>query len=121
MNIIKRTSGGYLKFYGKILDDFTNRYTGVAATDWENPKAAFGQDFNTTALMMPGFESNIPDSGRLDEGATNGFNPSQTAIVMKTVFDFQDQNVSGFLLILTGYESLDWLRKALHDFLDSYE
>jgi len=55
------------------------------------------------------------------ESFINGFNPSQTAIVMKTVFDFQDKNVSGFLLILTGYESLDWLRKALHDFLGSYE
>jgi chemotaxis protein CheC len=61
--------------------------------------------------------------GSSDECETfiNGFNPSQTAIVMKTVFDFQDKNVSGFLLILTGYESLDWLRKALYDFLGSYE
>lgn len=49
------------------------------------------------------------------------FDPSQTAIVMKTVFDFQDKNIGGFLLILTNYESLDWLRKALHDFLEPYE
>lgn len=55
------------------------------------------------------------------ESFINGFNPSQTAIVMKTVFDFQDKNVSGFLLILASYESMDWLRKALNDFLESYE
>ncbi|MBW1892228.1 MAG: chemotaxis protein CheC [Deltaproteobacteria bacterium] len=55
------------------------------------------------------------------ESFIQNFDPSQTAIVMKTVFDFQDKNVGGFLLILTSYESLDWLRKALHDFLDSYE
>ncbi len=55
------------------------------------------------------------------ESFIKNFDPSQTAIVMKTVFDFQDKNISGFLLILTNYESLEWLRKALNDFLDSYE
>ena len=76
-NIMKTHDRGYVKFYGKILDDFTNRYTGVAATDWNDPKAAFGQDFNSTALMMPAFSSNVPDARRLDEGATNRFDPSQ--------------------------------------------
>ncbi|MFS4467834.1 TonB-dependent receptor [Maribacter sp. 2210JD10-5] len=76
-NIIKTHENGFLKFYGKVLDDFTNRYTGVAATDWENPEAAFGQDFNSTALMMPAFSSNIPDGRRIAEGATNSFDPSQ--------------------------------------------
>ena len=52
-NLTKIHSKGYVKFYGKILDDFTNRYTGVAAVDWNDPKAAFGQDFNSTALLMP--------------------------------------------------------------------
>ncbi len=76
-NIQKRHSNGYIKFYGKLLDDFTNRYTGVAATDWENPKAAFGQDFNSTALLMPAFSADIPDGRRLNEGTTNNFDPSQ--------------------------------------------
>ena len=76
-NIIKRNRNGYFKFYGKLLDDFTNRYTGVAATNWDNPQAAFGQDFNTTALMMPSFNSAIPDGRRLDQGTTNDFDPSQ--------------------------------------------
>jgi len=76
-NLIKTHDDGYIKFYGKILDDFTNRYTGVAATDWSDPKAAFGQDFNTTALMMPAFSGNVPDGRRTTEGATNEFDPSQ--------------------------------------------
>ena len=76
-NVIKTHDNGYIKFYGKILDDFTNRYTGVAATDWNDPKAAFGQDFSSTALMMPAFSSNVPDGRRINEGATNEFDPSQ--------------------------------------------
>ncbi|SDL47647.1 TonB-dependent receptor [Kriegella aquimaris] len=76
-NVIKKTKSGYFKFYAKVLDDFTNRWTGVAATDWNDPKAAFGQDFNTTALLMPSFEANVPDGRRLDKGATNRFDPSQ--------------------------------------------
>lgn len=76
-NVIKKNKRGYLKFYGKVLDDFTNRWTGVAATNWDDPSAAFGQDFNSTALMMPGFQANIPDGRRLAGGGTNGFDPSQ--------------------------------------------
>jgi outer membrane receptor protein involved in Fe transport len=76
-NLTKIHSKGYFKFYGKILDDFTNRYTGVAAEDWNDPKAAFGQDFNSTALLMPAFSAAIPDGRRLAEGATNNFDPSQ--------------------------------------------
>ncbi len=76
-NITKTHDKGYIKFYGKILDDFTNRYTGVAAVGWDDPKAAFGQDFNTTALLMPAFSADVPDGRRLDEDATNNFDPSQ--------------------------------------------
>ena len=76
-NVLKRHSKGYIKFYGKLLDDFANRYTGVAATNWDSPEAAFGQDFNTTALLMPAFSANVPDGRRLNEGATNHFDPSQ--------------------------------------------
>ncbi len=76
-NVQKRYSKGYLKLYGKILDDFTNRYTGVAATNWSDPRAAFGQDFNSTTLLMPAFSTNVPDGRRLDENATNKFDPSQ--------------------------------------------
>jgi len=76
-NLTKKTENGYFKFYGKILDDFTNRWTGVAATNWEDPQAAFGQDFNTSSLLLPAFSADIPDGRRLAEGATNNFDPSQ--------------------------------------------
>ena len=76
-NVQKRHSKGYIKLYGKILDDFTNRYTGVAASNWEDPQAVFGQDFNSTALLMPAFSSNVPDGRRLSKSATNNFDPSQ--------------------------------------------
>ena len=49
------------------------------------------------------------------------FDPHQKAIVMKTIFTFKEKDISGFLLILTNHESFDWLRKALKDFMDSYE
>jgi len=76
-NFIRKNKNGYFNFYGKILDDFTNRYTGVAATNWENPEAAFGQDFNSTSLLLPSFSANIPDGRRLSDGETNNFDPSQ--------------------------------------------
>ena len=76
-NVIKTHEEGYLKFHGKLLDDFTNRWTGVAATDWDNPKAAFGQNFRSTALLLPETETEIPDPRRLSEGATNTFDPSR--------------------------------------------
>jgi len=76
-NLIKKHKKGYLKFYGKILNDKTNRYTGVAATNWDSPIAAFGQDFGSTSLLMPNFNTTIPDGRNLANEATYDFNPSQ--------------------------------------------
>ena len=76
-NLIKKNDHGYFKLYGKLLNDKTNRYTGVAATNWKDPKPAFGQDFGTTALMMPEFDANIPDGRFLASNKSNGFDPSQ--------------------------------------------
>ncbi|MDN3666614.1 TonB-dependent receptor [Algibacter miyuki] len=75
-NLTKVNSRGYFKLYGKYLNDYTNRYNGVAATNWEDPEAAFGQDFNSTALLMPSYDASIPDGRYLDEGKTNAFNPA---------------------------------------------
>lgn len=75
-NIIKEHKNGYFKLYGKILDDKTNRWNGVTAKNWDNPTPAFGQDFTTTSLLMPSFNTSIPDS-RDNGNATNNFNPSQ--------------------------------------------
>ncbi|CAH8282527.1 outer membrane receptor protein involved in Fe transport [Mariniflexile fucanivorans] len=85
-NVIKENSSGYLKLYGKYLNDYTNRYNGLAATDWNNPKAAFGLDFNSTALMMPEFHANIPDGRNLNN--TNSFDPSQGVHAKDLAFGF---------------------------------
>ncbi|MFS4493497.1 TonB-dependent receptor [Maribacter sp. 2308TA10-17] len=76
-NIIKDHDKGYIKFYGKLLDDFTNRYNGVAAVNWDNPSAAFGQNFNTTALLLPKLNTTIPDGRNTLGGASNSFNTSE--------------------------------------------
>jgi len=76
-NISKQHSKGYVKLYTKLLNDFTNRWTGIAATNWDNPTAAFGQDFGSTSLLMPAFNATIPDGRDLANGATNSFDPSR--------------------------------------------
>ena len=76
-NFIKTNENGYFKISGKILDDLTNRWHGVAATNWDGPEAAFGQDFQNTALLMPAFESYIPDGRDLDENDVNRFDPGR--------------------------------------------
>lgn len=87
-NIIKKTDRGSLKFYGKYLNDRTNRYTGVAATNWENPTPAFGQNFNNTSLLMPNFNATIPDGRNLDNNSTFDFNPTQGVLAKDIAFGF---------------------------------
>ena len=87
-NLTKVNSRGYFKLYGKYLNDYTNRYNGVAATNWDNPKAAFGQDFNSTALLMPAYSASIPDGRYLETGKTNSFNPSKGVHAKDLAFGF---------------------------------
>jgi chemotaxis protein CheC len=51
----------------------------------------------------------------------NLFDPDFTAIVMKTVFRFDERDVSGFLFLVTSDESVEWIKKSLADFLEQYE
>ncbi|MCR8668814.1 TonB-dependent receptor [Aestuariibaculum sp. M13] len=74
-NVLKENSRGYFKFYGKLLNDNTNRYTGVSAVNWNNPQPAFGQSFKSTALMMPEFNASIPDGRNLL--SLDHFNPAK--------------------------------------------
>ncbi len=99
-NIIKKYANGYLKLYGKVLNDKTNRYTGVAAVNWNNPTPAFGQDFGATSLLMPSFNATIPDGRSLAQGATNSFDPSQGVHAKDLAFGFnlfQDLGNNWFL------------------------
>lgn len=49
------------------------------------------------------------------------FNPEYTAIVMKTLFRFDERNVSGFLFLVTTHESVAWIKQSLAEFLERYE
>ena len=47
--------------------------------------------------------------------------PDNLAIVLRTVFEFNDKNVSGYMFILTKQESFAWLKDALYKFLEQYD
>lgn len=69
-----------LTIRAKYLDDHINRYTGVSATNWTNPEAAFGQNFNTTALMLPSFNSEIPGVNGYSFDPSNGIHTKEQSI-----------------------------------------
>jgi chemotaxis protein CheC len=47
--------------------------------------------------------------------------PGNVAIVLRTVFEFNEKNISGYLFVVTKQESFAWLKTALHKFLDQYQ
>jgi chemotaxis protein CheC len=49
------------------------------------------------------------------------FDPSNSAIILKTVFCFNERDVNGFLFLITSHNSVIWLKKALADFMEQYE
>ena len=51
----------------------------------------------------------------------NLFDPSYTAIVLKTVFCFNERDVNGLLFLVTSQESIVWLKQALSAFMEQYE
>ncbi len=51
----------------------------------------------------------------------NLFNPDNLAIVLRTLFEFNEKNVSGYLFIVTSQESFVWMKEALYKFLEQYE
>jgi len=69
-----------LSIRAKYLDDHINRYTGVSATNWANPEVAFGQNFNSTALMLPSFSSEIPGANGYSFDPSNGIHTKEQSI-----------------------------------------
>jgi chemotaxis protein CheC len=49
------------------------------------------------------------------------FDPAYTAIVLKTVFCFNERDVNGLLFLVTSQESIVWLKQALAAFMEQYE
>jgi chemotaxis protein CheC len=52
-------------------------------------------------------------SGALFEGESH-------VILLKTLFQFEARNVSGYLFLVNSYESMQWLKKAIGEFIDGY-
>ena len=87
----KRLKKGILTFKFKWLDDKVNRYTGVAAEDWDDPRPAFGQSFQETSLLPPAIEDgtvidprlvNSPGSNRTDFNPANGINTEELSAMV---------------------------------------
>jgi len=51
----------------------------------------------------------------------NTFDADSSAIVLRTVFCFNERNVEGFLFLVTSHDSILWLKKALAAFMEQYE
>ncbi len=51
----------------------------------------------------------------------NLLDPDSMAIVLRTVFEFNEKNISGYMFVLTKQESFAWLKQALHKFLEQYD
>ncbi len=75
ISISKVFSKGIFDFRIKYLNDKVNRYTGLAASGWDNPIPAFGQDFSSTSLLPPSLDARLPD-GRSNSSTTYAYNPS---------------------------------------------
>lgn len=52
-------------------------------------------------------------SSRLD-------NPQDSAVLMKTVFHFEDKDLKGFLFLVADQDSMKWLKTALNNFLAKF-
>jgi chemotaxis protein CheC len=49
------------------------------------------------------------------------FDLKSSAIVLRTVFNFNERDVSGFLFLVTKHDSINWLKKSLVTFMEKYE
>lgn len=63
----------------------------------------------------------IIDKIPADAIPANAFDANSSAIVLKTLFCFNERNVEGFLFLVTSHDSIVWLKKALHSFMEQYE
>ncbi len=56
------------------------------------------------------------------ETLTDVLNESDSfAILFKTVFNFEQYNVSGYLFLVSQYSIMPWLKQAIAEFLEPYE
>lgn len=63
----------------------------------------------------------VTENSPNDAIPANIFDSGASAIVLKTVFCFNERNVHGFLFLVTSHDSIIWLKKSLTDFMEQYE
>jgi chemotaxis protein CheC len=63
----------------------------------------------------------ITENSPNDAIPANIFESGASAIVLKTVFCFNERNVHGFLFLVTSHDSILWLKKSLVTFMEQYE
>ena len=51
----------------------------------------------------------------------NLFDPGSSAIILRTMFRFNDKDIGGFLFLVTSHESIAWLKGALANFMVQYD
>ncbi|MDD2308595.1 MAG: chemotaxis protein CheC [Desulfuromonadaceae bacterium] len=63
----------------------------------------------------------VTENSTNDAIPVNIFESGSSAIVLKTVFCFNERNVNGFLFLVTSNDSILWLKKSLATFMEQYE
>lgn len=63
----------------------------------------------------------VTENSSNDAIPANIFESGSSAIVLKTVFCFNERNVNGFLFLVTSNDSILWLKKSLVAFMEQYE
>ena len=77
----KKVKNGIFTLKGKWLDDRNHRYTGVPATNWNNPEPAFGMNFQNSSLLVPGIEEEEGNIGnRYTYNPANGIRSQEKAL-----------------------------------------
>lgn len=74
---------------------------------------------NTTVIYSP--PKAIMEKSSEFISFIDSFDQLQTVIVMKTVFKFLQNDINGFILVITDQESIKWLKTALDKFMESYQ
>ncbi len=62
----------------------------------------------------------IIEDSPLETITHNQLSQGKSVILLKTVFQFKERDVNGFLFIITSHDCIDWLKRALHQFLEQY-
>lgn len=62
----------------------------------------------------------VVENYTVDAIPTDIFDLQSSAIVLRTVFTFNERAVSGYLFLVTKDDSIDWLRRALAVFMEKY-